>query len=129
MDDASFTYAFTDVFNGRTFLGFLQALTRRYRRKVFLIIDNGPCHNLDADGRRWLAQNAHRIELHRLPPYSPELNAIEGVWKTARRRTTHNRFFETPDDRDHAIICTFTDFQERPSLIDGHVRRFRALLP
>ena len=38
-----FVYQFADVFNGSTFLAFLKELVRRCpRRKVFLIIDNGP---------------------------------------------------------------------------------------
>jgi transposase len=64
------------VFNGSTFLDFLKEIVRRSRRKVFLVIDNGPCHNLDEDGKRWLSEHRHRIELFRLPPYSPELNPI-----------------------------------------------------
>jgi transposase len=125
LDDARFHFAFADVFNSYTFLCFLQRLVRRHRRKVILIIDNAPCHNLSAEGKAWLSANQHRIELHRLPPYSPELNAIEGVWKVTRRLTTHNRYFDTPADRDAALIDTFVDFQRNPAKLDGHVRRFR----
>ena len=49
-----FQYQFAAVFNAQTFLDFLKWLVRRTRRKVFLVIDNSPCHNLDADGRAWL---------------------------------------------------------------------------
>src|SRR5437868_8921001 len=49
-----FRYLFAPVFNGTTFLDFLKLLVRYCRRKIFLIIDNGPCHNLDADGKAWL---------------------------------------------------------------------------
>jgi transposase len=126
LQEANFHFAFAGVFNGYTFLVFLQRLVRRYRRKIILIIDNGPCHNLDAEGKAWLAANRHRIELHRLPPYSPELNAIEGVWKTTRRRATHNRYFDTPAQRDAALIDTFVAFQRDPNLVDAHVRRFRS---
>ena len=69
-----FVHQFAPRFNGATFLDFLKLLVGRLRRKIFLIIDNGPCHNLDEEGREWLAANRHRIELFRLPPYSPELN-------------------------------------------------------
>ncbi len=124
--DAGFTYAFTDVFNGETFLAFLKQLVRRYAgRKLFLIIDNGPCHNLRADGKEWLATNSHLISLHRLPPYSPEFNGIEGVWKATRRAATHNRFFANTSERDAALRLTFRAFQRKPSLIEGNVRRFR----
>jgi transposase len=97
---------------------------RSRRRKVFLIIDNGPCHNLGEDGRAWLAANRHRIELHRLPPYSPEYNGIEGVWKTTKKKTTHNRFYATVEDRDAALCSTFETFKAQPFLIAGHVARF-----
>jgi transposase len=119
-----FLHQFAPVFNGSTFLDFLKEIVRRSRRKVFLVIDNGPCHNLDQDGKRWLSEHRHRIELFRLPPYSPELNPIEGVWKATKKLTTHNRFYRTTDERDDALRSTFGTFQATPSLIANHVARF-----
>lgn len=124
--DARFSYQFADVFNAKTFLVFLRHLVATYRgRKIFLIIDNGPCHNLDEDGKQWLADNAGRVALFRLPPYSPELNPIEPVWKTTRKLTTHNRFYRTTDERDGALRKTFGKFRRRPALIAAHVARYR----
>jgi transposase len=120
-----FVYQFAPVFNGCTFLDFLKELIRRCpRRKVFLIIDNGPCHQLKPDGQRWLAEHRHRVELFRLPPYSPELNGIEGVWKVTKKMTTHNRFYRTVDERDAALVETFESFKAYPTRIAGHVARF-----
>jgi transposase len=76
---------------GQGFLDFLKHLVAGRRRKIFLIIDNGPCHNHDAVGKERLTDNRHRIELFRLPPYSPEFNPIEGVWKATKKTTTDNR--------------------------------------
>jgi putative transposase len=126
LDEARFTYQFAPVFNGGTFHEFLRLLVRRYPgRKVFLIIDNAPCHRLDEAGKAWLRDNRHRIELHRLPPYSPEFMPMEGVWKATRKMTTHNRFFVTTDQRDMKLRRTFTQFQQTPSLISAHVQRFK----
>ena len=119
-----FRYQFAPVFNGGTFLYFLKLLVARSRRKLFLILDNGPCHNLDADGKKWFNNNRHRIELYRLPPYSPEFNPIEGVWKEAKKRTTHNRFFHTTDERDAALTATFELFDAEPLRIANQVVRF-----
>ncbi len=120
-----FVYQFAQVFNGSTFLDFLKELCRRCaRRKVFLILDNGPCHWLEEDGQRWLADHRHRIELFRLPTYSPELNGIEGVWKVTKKTTTHNRFYRTVDERDQALVSTFESFKDYPARIAGHVARF-----
>jgi len=119
-----FRYLFAPVFNACTFLDFLKLLVARTRRKIFLILDNGPCHNLDAEGKAWLGANNHRIELNRLPPYSPEFNPIEGVWKETKKRTTHNRFFHTTEERDAALTATFEGFDARPALVAGYVARF-----
>ena len=97
---------------------------KRSRRKLFLILDNGPCHNLKEDGKAWLRKNRHRIELFRLPPYSPNFNPTEGAWKQTKKFTTHNRFFHTTDERDAALMATFKKFQSNPTLLAGHVARF-----
>ena len=94
-------------------------------RKVFLIMDNGPCHWLDEAGKAWLAKNQRRIELHRLPPYSPEFNPTEGVWKATRKLTTHNRFYRTVEERDAALTATFQLFQSDPQCIAPQVARFQ----
>jgi transposase len=119
-----FHYQFALVFNGDTFLLFLRQLVARSRRKVFLILDNGPCHNLKEGGKLWLARNRHRIELFRLPPYSPNYNPTEGAWKETKKRTTHNRFFHTVQERDAALVATFEAFKANPQLLAGQVRRF-----
>ena len=46
-----------------TFLRFLKKLVHRRRRKIFLIIDNSPCHRLNDEAKAWLRANRHRIEL------------------------------------------------------------------
>jgi hypothetical protein len=56
--------------------------------------------------------------------YSPELNGIEGVWKLTKKKTTHNRFYKTVEERDAALCSTFETFQASPSLIANHVARF-----
>jgi transposase len=126
LQGAQFTYRFAPVFNGETFWAFLRRLVAKYApRKIFLIIDNAPCHNLPPEGKRWLSENRRKIQLHRLPPYSPEFNPMEPVWKTTRKLTTHNKFHATTQQRDGALRRTFTKFQRRPALIAAHVARFQ----
>ena len=47
------------------------------------------------------------IQLDFLPPYSPELNPIERVWKLTRRLCTHNRYFPHMDDLTRAVSQQF----------------------
>src|SRR5271157_1210453 len=43
--------------------------------------------------RQWREERAAEFVLDYLPPYSPELNPIERVWKLTRRLGLHNRYF------------------------------------
>ena len=66
-------------FTARVFLNFLRRLlrlTRKTRRKVFLIADGHPAHKSRLVSR-WLAEHATQIRIFCLPSYSPELNPDE----------------------------------------------------
>jgi transposase len=39
-----------------------------------------------------------RIKIHYLPPYSPNLNPIERLWKIMREAKTYNRYYESAAD-------------------------------
>ncbi|MDE7099509.1 MAG: transposase, partial [Ruminococcus sp.] len=38
-----------------------------------------------------------------LPPYSPDLNPIEQVWRLTRRDATHNIFFSDVHELEQAV--------------------------
>jgi transposase len=62
-------------------------------RKILIILDNAPWHKKAVRLMRE-DDNFTGVEFLFLPPYSPELNPIERVWRITRRERTHNRFFE-----------------------------------
>jgi len=85
-------------FNAQTFEVFLKLLLRRRAKgkRMVLILDNARYHH--ARSLAPLLQKYRRVlTLLYLPPYSPQLNPIERVWKLARRLATHNRYFATLD--------------------------------
>lgn len=57
-------------------LGRLLRLTRKTRRKVFLIVDGHPVHK-SRSVTRWLAEHREQIRIFYLPSYSPEMNPDE----------------------------------------------------
>jgi transposase len=84
-------------FDAKTCWSFLRRLRQRSRRRgrrVVVILDNARYHHatLHADWRR--LQQPDFILLF-LPPYSPNLNPIERVWKLLRKLWIHNRYFPT----------------------------------
>jgi transposase len=67
---------FKERFNARGFIRFLKRLLRQVGRKVVLIVDEHPAHRA-RETTRWLKGHGGQIQLHFLPPYSPELNPDE----------------------------------------------------
>ena len=47
--------------------------------------------------------------LHHLPPYSPNLNPIERLWKVMNERARNNKVFKTTKEFRKAILEFFTD--------------------
>jgi transposase len=86
-------------FKAETFLPFLSQLLRHRRRgrRMIVIVDNAKWHHARLLGP-WLWDHRRELVLDFLPPYSPELNAIERVWKLTRRLCTHNRYFPALED-------------------------------
>lgn len=50
-----------------------------------------------------------RIKVHYLPPYSPNLNPIERLWKIMRETTVYNRYYESSVDFFKEIRRFFTE--------------------
>jgi len=82
------------TFNADTFESFLKKLLRRHRPgyRMVVIVDNARWHHAKKLNP-WLNKHRDHLILDYLPPYSPELNHIERVWKLTRRLCTHNRYF------------------------------------
>jgi transposase len=53
------------------------------------------------------------IKLHFLPPYSPNLNPIERLWKVMNEHVRSNRFFKGAKDFKEAINGFFDDILPR----------------
>jgi len=99
---------FEPKFNAESFQRFLQLLLkhRACRKRLVLVLDNAKYHHARAL-QPWLRQHRKLLTLLFLPPYSPELNPIERVWKLTRRLATHNRHFPTLDDILNAVTERF----------------------
>jgi transposase len=96
------------MFDASTCWNFYRKLERCHRpgRKMVVIIDNARYHHASLH-EGWREQVSEYFCLHFLPPYSPELNPIERVWKLVRRRCLHNRYFATLDNVIAAVEPIF----------------------
>lgn len=65
-------------------------------QKIVIVWDNAPWHR-SRIVRDFLEANPERFHLFAFPPYYPDENPQEHVWKTGRAKITHNVFIEKID--------------------------------
>ena len=102
------------MFDGATFWGFLRQLesvSTEAGRQVKVIIDNAKYHHAKLHAE-WRQQKQGRFDLDFLPPYSPELNPIERVWKRTRRNCLHNVYFPNLETVRTAVEKQFSKWAE-----------------
>lgn len=66
------------------------------KKKIVIIWDNAPWHR-GLTVREFLGNNPYNFYLIALPPYAPELNPQEHVWKAGRENVTHNKLIRSID--------------------------------
>ena len=108
--DGKFIYSREeDKFNAETSWAFLRKVEEQSRivgKAVVLIIDNARYHHAKMH-KAWREEVCSRFRLEFLPPYSPELNPIERVWRLTRRKRLHNQYFPTLESLRDAAESLF----------------------
>jgi transposase len=90
--------------NAHVFTQFLEFLSSSYRRarRIHLVLDNYVIHKASCV-RQCLEALHGRIVLHFLPPYSPNDNVIERLWKQLHDHVTRNHQHRTLDTLLHDV--------------------------
>lgn len=81
-------------------------------KKYALVMDNAPWHKktirlVETEARPEYADIRKSVVFIKLPPYSPDLNPIEQVWRITRRENTHNVFFPSLSLLEEAVDSAF----------------------
>ncbi|MBR2257086.1 MAG: transposase, partial [Blautia sp.] len=82
----------------QSFRDFIKSKPLEEGKKYCIVLDNAPWHK-KAIRLIWGEEQPEYIDIRdamtylSLPPYSPDLNPIEQVWRITRREKTHNRYF------------------------------------
>lgn len=100
----------SNTFNWETFYHFLLYLLRHTNERILLIMDNARWHRAE-NLKPFYFQHHNRLIPVFLPPYSPELNPIERVWRITRRRVTHNRYFSDIQTLRDALMNQFAQWK------------------
>lgn len=116
--------------NAESIIEFLHQIKDAYPRskKIHLILDQAGYHRNKHVKK---AAKKLKIKLHYLPPYSPNLNPIERLWKVMNEYARNNRFFKSAKDFKQAIYDFFkiTVSKIKDVLVNRITDNFQILKP
>lgn len=82
-----------------------------------MVLDNAPWHK-KAIRLIWTEELPQYQDIREkmtylnFPPYSPDLNPIEQVWRITRREMTHNRYYPSKESLETALDEYYSNFKE-----------------
>ncbi len=113
-------YEQSDKINEESIQSFLFRLRKHHpgNYKVHIIWDNVGyhCSGLVQDFAKELG-----IVIHYLPPYSPNLNPVERLWKIMHEQVTYNKYYEKFSDFTEAIKHFFRHIGKKKRLLRSRI--------
>lgn len=108
-------HSISDTKNSVAFVESLKYLQAAYRRArvLHLVLDNDVIHKSSVV-QRYLATATNRVVLHFLPPYSPNDNPIERLWKQLHDHVTRNHRHPTIDSLLADVVVFLKHVQPFP---------------
>jgi transposase len=104
--------------NSESTIRLLNAISQKQKHgKAYLILDNASHHHAKIV-RGWLLHHP-RFKLIFLPPYSPNLNLIERLWKFFHKQITNNHYFETFEEFKESTFNFFNNLKNYQSELDS----------
>lgn len=94
---------------------FLESLAREYPGAIDLVWDNLAAHG--GKGIRAFQAAHPQVCLHRLPPYAPDLNPVEGVWSLTKYHRMANHEIDDLETLHARAEEAVADVAEQPDLL------------
>lgn len=107
--------------SAETSTAFLRQLRARHPQPLIVIWDNGPAHSGEAI-RAYLRTPDLHLRLVRLPPYCPDYNADEPIWKWVRQEVTANTCFGTKAAVRQQVGVFFAGLADRADEVKSRCR-------
>lgn len=97
-----------ETVNSHSLRQHFKILRQKYPKaaKIHLILDRGP-YNKSKETKQ--AAKEFGVKLHFLPPYSPNLNPIERLWKVMNEHARNNQVFKTAKEFRNKIFQFFNE--------------------
>jgi hypothetical protein len=102
--------------NAAVFIEFLKRMITGAKRPIFLIVDRGPAH-IAKKTRTFVESLKGRLRLFYLPPYSPDRNPDELVWKHLKADTIGRMAITDKADFKVKVRASMRQLQNDPEKI------------
>jgi transposase len=102
--------------NADVFIEFLKRLVAGATRMIFLIVDRGPAHRAKKT-KAFVETISDKLRLFFLPPYSPDRNPDELVWKHLKADTVGRMVVTDKADFKAKVIGSMRSLQKNPDKI------------
>lgn len=102
--------------NAEVFIEFLKRLMIGSKNRIFIIVDRGPAH-VAKKTKAFVASLAGQLRLFYLPPYSPDRNPDELVWKHLKADTVGRTSITSLDDFKDKVRSSMLSLQRSPAKI------------
>ncbi|MDR2440390.1 MAG: IS630 family transposase [Planctomycetaceae bacterium] len=117
IDTFNVTVDFTDAVNSESVIRLMEQLIKNNpkAKKIYIILDNASYyHSKEVEAYR---KKLGKIIFLFLPPYSPNLNLIERLWKFFKEKTFYNKYYEK-----------FADFKKACEDFFKNIKKYKAPL-
>ncbi len=104
--------------NAENFIEYLKKLMHDIPGKTFLIVDGHSAHTAKIT-RQFVADNKDRLKLFFLPPYSPELNPDEWVWKNIKHDRVGRMAARSKDELRKGVERAVARLQSAAEIVKG----------
>ena len=108
--------------NADVFIEFLKRLLIGAKRSILLIVDRGPAHRAKKT-KAFVEALGGKLRLFFLPPYSPDRNPDELVWKHLKADTVGRMVVTDKADFKSKVISSMRSLQKNPGKICSFFRK------
>lgn len=106
-----------EQYDAQVFLSFLEKVIAKYPEdKIVMILDHARIHHAKLI-QPFLQSHSDRLQLVFLPPYSPQLNLIEGLWGWLKKSVIYNVFYSSVEEIRKAVQTFIAEINKNPQKI------------
>lgn len=120
LDGHKIVYRQAEQINAESIKLFLHQLRKNHPcgARIHVIWDNAGYHT-SKEVKKYAIKL--KIKLHYLPPYSPNLNPIERLWKLMHEHVTYNQYYEKFAEFTDAVLDFFKTIGRKKSILRSRI--------